>query len=108
MRYTILQLSTTLGSRPQIMTEGLWPALLRRLFLPPSAPHLLWIVFGLMTLFVLLTPELALFDSHSWLRQRYAAIPVLMLVHGIPGALAFFLGAFQFSNRLRSHGIRSG
>jgi uncharacterized membrane protein len=26
---------------------------------------------------------------------------MLMLVHGIPGALALFLGAFQFSNPLR-------
>jgi hypothetical protein len=68
-----------------------------------SSKHLLWIVFGLMTLFVLLTRELTLLDSHSPLRQRYAAMPVLMLAHGIPGALALLLGAFQFSNRLRSH-----
>jgi hypothetical protein len=68
-----------------------------------SAKHLLWIVFGLMTLFVLLTRDWKLLDSHSLLRQRYAAIPVLMLAHGIPGALALLLGAFQFSNRLRSH-----
>jgi hypothetical protein len=68
-----------------------------------SPKHLLWIVFGMMTLFVLLTREASLLDSHSFLRQRYAAIPALMLVHGIPGALALFLGAFQFSNRLRHH-----
>lgn len=66
-----------------------------------SSKHLLWIVFGLMTLFVLLTRDATLLHSHSFLRQRYAAIPVLMLAHGIPGALALFLGAFQFSNRLR-------
>ena len=54
-----------------------------------------------MTLFVLLTRDRTLLDSHSLLRQRYAPIPVLMLAHGIPGALALFLGAFQFSNRLR-------
>lgn len=35
------------------------------------------------------------------LRRGYAAIPLLRLAHGIPGALALFLGAFQFSNRLR-------
>jgi uncharacterized membrane protein len=59
------------------------------------------IVFGLMTLFVLLTRDLTLLDSHSFLRQRYAAIPWLILAHAIPGTLALSLGAFQFSSRLR-------
>jgi uncharacterized membrane protein len=59
------------------------------------------IVFGLMTLFVLFTRDLTLLDSHSFLRQRYAAIPWLMLAHAIPGTLALSLGAFQFSSRLR-------
>jgi len=54
-----------------------------------------------MTLFVMLTRDLALLDSHSLLRQRCAAIQVPMLAPGIPGALAQFLGAFQFSNRCR-------
>jgi uncharacterized membrane protein len=61
----------------------------------------MWVVFGLMTLFVLATRDRTLLDSHSFLRQRYAAIPWLMLAHGVPGALALFLAAFQFSNRLR-------
>jgi len=56
-----------------------------------------------MTVFVVLTRDLTLLDSHSSLRQRYAPIPVLILAHGVPGALALFLGAFQFSNRLRRH-----
>ena len=55
-----------------------------------------------MTLFVLLTRDLTLLDSHSFLRQRYEAIPWLMLAHGVPGALALLLGAFQFSSRLRA------
>jgi len=54
-----------------------------------------------MAIFVLFTRELMLLDSHSVLRQRYAAIPWLMWAHGIPGALALLLGVFQFSNRLR-------
>jgi len=54
-----------------------------------------------MTLFVLLMRDRTLLDSHSFLRQRYAAIPWLMLAHGVPGALALFLGVFQFSSRLR-------
>jgi uncharacterized membrane protein len=61
----------------------------------------MWVVFGLMTLYVLATRDRTLLDSHSFLRQRYAAIPWLMLAHGIPGALALFLGIFQFSSRLR-------
>jgi uncharacterized membrane protein len=54
-----------------------------------------------MALFVLLTRERTLLDSHSFLRQRYAPIPWLMAAHGLPGALALFLGVFQFSSRLR-------
>jgi uncharacterized membrane protein len=60
-----------------------------------------WGVFGLMTVFVLLTRERTLLDSHSFLRQRYGVVPWLMLAHGVPGALALLLGAFQFSSRLR-------
>jgi len=54
-----------------------------------------------MTLFVLLTRDITLLDAQSFLRQRYAPIPWLMLAHGIPGALALLLGVFQFSSRLR-------
>ena len=63
--------------------------------------HVLWLLFGLMTLFVLATRDRTLLDPHSFLRQRYAPIPWLMLAHGVPGALALFLGLFQFSTRLR-------
>jgi len=66
-----------------------------------QAKHALWIVFGLMTVFVLFTRDRALLDRTSFLRQRYAVIPWLMLAHGIPGALALLLGVFQFSSRLR-------
>ncbi|MBZ5613504.1 MAG: DUF2306 domain-containing protein [Acidobacteriia bacterium] len=58
-------------------------------------------MFGLMTLYVLATRDRTLLDPHSFLRQRYAAIPWLMLAHGVPGAMALFLGVFQFSSRLR-------
>jgi uncharacterized membrane protein len=66
-----------------------------------QAKHFVWAVFGLMTLFVLLTRDRTLLDAHSFLRQRYAPIPWLMLAHGVPGALALFLGVLQFSSRLR-------
>jgi uncharacterized membrane protein len=61
----------------------------------------MWVVFGLLAVFVLATRERTLLDSHSFLRQRYAAIPWLMFAHGVPGALALALGLFQFSSRLR-------
>ncbi len=66
-----------------------------------QAKYALLLVFGLLTAFVILTRDRTLLDSHSFLRRRYAAIPWLMFAHGIPGAIALFLGIFQFSNRLR-------
>jgi uncharacterized membrane protein len=65
------------------------------------AKHVVLVVFGLMTLYVLATRDRTLLDSQSFLRRRYAPIPWLMFAHGIPGALALFLGVFQFSSRLR-------
>jgi hypothetical protein len=68
---------------------------------PIQAKHALWVVFVLMALFVLLTRERSLLDPGSFLRQRYAPILWLMILHGIPAALALVLGIFQFSIRLR-------
>jgi uncharacterized membrane protein len=63
--------------------------------------HVLWVVFGLMILLVIYRHDLALLDSHSEMRQRFAPIPWLMVAHGVPGAIALGLGVFQFSDRLR-------
>lgn len=71
-----------------------------------QAKHAVFVVFGLMALYVLLTRDRTLLDPHSFLRQRYAAIPWLMLAHGIPGALALVLGVFQFSSRLRQRYLK--
>lgn len=71
-----------------------------------KAKHALWIVFGLMTVVVIYSRDWALLDPNSDLRQRYAAIPLLMLLHGVPGALALFLGFSQFSSRLRQRYLR--
>jgi len=59
-----------------------------------------------MLLFVLLTRDRTLLDPNSFLRQRYAAIPWLMIAHGGFGALALFLGVFQFSSRLRQRHLQ--
>jgi uncharacterized membrane protein len=76
---------------------------------PPSAgrlrsspaKYLLFAVYGALMVVVWTTRDRLLLDPHSWLRQRYAPIPALMFLHGIPGATALFLGIFQFSSRLR-------
>ncbi len=59
-----------------------------------------------MTVFVLYQRDVALLDPSSPLRQRYAAVPWWMLVHGTAGALALLLAPFQFSNRLRRQYLR--
>jgi uncharacterized membrane protein len=74
------------------------PAVRKSVF---QAKHLMFIVYALLIIVVYLTRERLLLDSSSWLRQRYAPISGLMLLHGIPGALALVLGVFQFSSRLR-------
>ncbi len=73
---------------------------------PIQAKPVLWVLFGLMTLFVLLTRDRTLLDPTSFLRQRYAPVHVLMFAHGIPGALALLLGFFQFSNGLRQRHLQ--
>lgn len=71
-----------------------------------QSKHVVGFLFLLMCLFVLFTREWTLLDPHSFLRQRYAAIPWLMLTHGIPGALALVLGVFQFSTKLRQRHLQ--
>jgi uncharacterized membrane protein len=71
-----------------------------------QAKHVIWAIFAAMSLFVVFTREWTLLDSESFLRQRYAPIPWLMLGHGIPGALALMLGVFQFSTRLRQRNLQ--
>jgi uncharacterized membrane protein len=68
--------------------------------------HLLWLIFGLLSLLVFLTRDIDLLHRGSLLRQRYAPFPWLMLAHGVPGALALTLGVFQFSDRLRARFLK--
>lgn len=55
-----------------------------------------------MMVVVWITRDRFLLQPDSFLRQRYSPIAPLMFLHGIPGAIALFLGIFQFSNRLRA------
>ncbi len=71
-----------------------------------SAKHVTLAVFAAMTLFVAVTRDRTLLDSNSPLHKRYAAIPLLMFIHGIPGALGLFLGFLQFSSRIRQQHLQ--
>jgi uncharacterized membrane protein len=71
-----------------------------------QAKHVVLVVFGVMFLYVLLTRDRTLLDPNSFLRQRYAAIPLLMWAHGLPGTLALLLGMLQFSSRLRKRHLQ--
>lgn len=71
------------------------------------AKHLLFVVFIAMTVFVAVTRDRTILDPHSFLHQRYAPIPWLMVAHGVPGAIALILGIFQFSSRLRQRFLQA-
>lgn len=73
---------------------------------PIQARHVVLALFVLLIVFVILTREITLLDPNSFLRQRYAPISWLMFAHGIPGAIALFLGIFQFSDRLRKRHLQ--
>lgn len=64
--------------------------------------YVMLIAFLVMMIIVWITRDRFLLQPSSFLRQRYSPIAPLMFLHGIPGALALFLGIFQFSNRLRA------
>jgi len=64
--------------------------------------HLMFLAFAVMLVIVWITRDRFLLQPNSLLRQRYSPIAPLMFLHGVPGAIALFLGIFQFSSRLRS------
>lgn len=67
-----------------------------------QAKYVIFLAFAAMIVIVWITRDRFLLAPNSFLRQRYAPIAPLMFLHGIPGALALFLGIFQFSSRLRA------
>jgi len=71
-----------------------------------QAKHVLFIVFGLLTLVAMYTRDQQLLNPASPLRQHFSPIPRLIVVHGLPGAMALVLGIFQFSNRLRARYLK--
>ncbi len=71
-----------------------------------QAKHVMFLLFGVLMVVVWLTRDRFLLDRSSPLFQRYAAIPLLMWLHGLPGAIALFLGILQFSSRLRQRYLK--
>ncbi|MGH9731147.1 MAG: DUF2306 domain-containing protein [Candidatus Acidiferrales bacterium] len=67
-----------------------------------QAKYVIFLAFVAMIVIVWVTRDRFLLQPNSFLRQRYSPIAPLMFLHGIPGAIALFLGIFQFSNRLRA------
>jgi uncharacterized membrane protein len=86
------------------MATAVTPVRAHRSFV--SAKHLTLLIFAGMTAFVLLTRDRSLLDPNSPLHRRYSAIPVLMFLHGIPGAIGLFLGFVQFSTRIRQRHLQ--
>ena len=61
-----------------------------------------FVVFGLLTVFVVYMKNARVFDPSSPIAQHFAPARVFLIPHAICGAIALALGAFQFSNRLRA------
>ncbi len=68
--------------------------------------YLMFILYAAMIVIVWLTRDRFLLQPGSFLRQRYSPIAPLMFLHGVPGAIALFLGIFQFSSRLRTRYLK--
>ena|SRR5437016_90905 len=71
-----------------------------------QAKHLLFVILGLLTLFVLYKNERFIIDHQSQDWQYYFPVRWWLLPHGLAGATVLFLGASQFSNRLRQRRLR--
>ena len=65
------------------------------------AKHALFLVLGLMTLFVLYHDEGFLIQHHSDTWKFFYPVRGKLFVHALGGAIALVVGALQFSTRLR-------
>ena len=68
--------------------------------------HVFFVIYGLMTLFVLYRYEMPFLDSQSPIWQHFAKVKWWLLPHGVLGAIALFIAPLQFSNRLRQRHLR--
>lgn len=66
-----------------------------------SAKHALFLVLGVMTLFIIYRDEAFIVDHSLNTWTYFQPVRWQILVHGIAGAIALLPGASQFSSRLR-------
>jgi uncharacterized membrane protein len=71
-----------------------------------QARHVIFGLLGLLMIVVWFTRDYMLLIPNSFLRQRYSPIAWIVMLHGIPGAAALFLGVLQFSARLRQRHLQ--
>ena len=68
--------------------------------------HVFFVIYGLMTLFVLYRYEMPFLDSQSPIWRHFDKVKWWLLPHGLLGAIALFIAPLQFSNRLRQRHLR--
>jgi uncharacterized membrane protein len=62
----------------------------------------LFVLFGLLTVFVTYMKNARIFDPSSEIAHHFAPVKWYLVAHAFFAGLAMLLGAFQFSNRLRA------
>ena len=67
-----------------------------------QAKLVLFLVFGLLTVFVTYMKNARVFDASSDIAQHFAPAKWYLIAHAFFAGLAMLMGAFQFSNRLRA------
>lgn len=65
-----------------------------------------FVVFGLLTVFVVYMKNAHVFDPSSEIAQHFAPVKWYLVPHVFFGALAMLVGVFQFSNRLRARYLK--
>jgi uncharacterized membrane protein len=67
----------------------------------------LFLIFGLLTVFVTYMKNARVFDPTSEIAQHFAPVRWYLLPHAFFGVLAMILGVFQFSDRLRARYLKT-
>ena len=67
----------------------------------------LFLIFGLLTVFVTYMKNARAFDPTSEVAQHFAPVRWYLLPHAFFGVLAMMLGVFQFSDRLRARYLKT-
>src|SRR6266496_2842343 len=71
-----------------------------------QAKLVFFVFFFAVTVFVVYMKNRQILDPNSQIAQHFAPAKWYLAAHGVFGALALVLGAFQFSNRLRARYLK--